>query len=267
MSAIFFAFDVETTGLNPEVDEIIQLAYQVLDKDMNVLQSDVYYVWPKNTNVSDAAAKVNGYSSVKWSANRAMSQTDLYYTLQNVLGNYKRLVPLGHNVKFDLDFLKALFIRYQDDKTLKDALSYHSFDTVGVSMFFDYAVYGRFNGGYKLTDLTARFELDHGAAHTADSDIAATVLLFKKLTDLLKPENASKLAAANPPKQWNRFFGKNPDGSWMINMGKHKGKTLDALASSEPDYLMWMVGNLENLADEQRSILQQHISASMARAG
>ena len=262
MSATFFAFDVETTGLDPAKDEIIQFAYQLLDKQLNVISSRSIHVWPRDASVSVEAARVNGYSNVKWSTNNAISQAELFQTLKDTLSPYKRLVALGHNVKFDLDFLKALFEKHGDAKAYRDALSFHSFDTVAMTMFFDYTVHGGLNGSYKLTDLTSRFGIDHNAAHTADSDISATVSLFKQLTQLLRPEGAEKLAAVAPPKQWSRFFGKNPDGTWTINMGKHKGKSLEGLFSSEPDYIQWMHSNLENLADEQRAVLQQYITKS-----
>lgn len=264
MSARFFAFDVETTGLDPAKDEIIQFAYQLLDAQLNVISSRSIFVWPRDASVSNEAARVNGYSNVKWSTNNAVSQAELFQTLKDTLSAYKRLVPLGHNVKFDLDFLKALFEKHGDPKAFRESLSFHAFDTVAMAMFFDFTVHGGLNGSYKLTDLTQRFSIVHDAAHTADSDISATVALFKQLTQLLRPENADKLASVTPPKQWSRFFGKNPDGTWTINMGKHKGKTLASLHKSEPDYIQWMHNNLDNLAEEQRSILQQYISNQLS---
>jgi DNA helicase-2/ATP-dependent DNA helicase PcrA len=260
MSATFFAFDVETTGLDSTKDEIIQFAYQVLDTQLNVLSSASLFVWPRTSAVSDEAARINGYSNVKWSANNAISQAELYSALKEVLAPHKRLTALGHNVKFDLAFLEALFNTHGDKKTFREALSFHSFDTVAMTMFFDYAVHGGLNGSYKLTHLTERFNIQHLAAHTADSDVSATVTLFKTLVELLRPEGAAKLASVAPPKQWSRFFGKNPDGTWLINMGKHKGKTLEGLRKSEPDYIQWMHNNLENLADEQREILQKYMA-------
>ena len=258
----FFAFDVETTGLEPQRDEIIQLAYQLLDGQLNVLSSGCYYAWPRHTTVPPEVVKVNGYSSKKWSDNKAISQTDLFTNLRALLSQHKRLIPMGHNVKFDLGFLQALFERHEDTKTFKSALSYHSFDTVGISMFADYVLHSGLNGSYKLAHLTERFGITHTEAHTADSDIAATVALFKTLTELLRPEGASKLAAVTPPKQWSRFFGQNPDGSWTINSGKHRGKTLDALLKVEPDYIRWMM-TLDDLSAEQISVLQHYLTKTM----
>lgn len=260
---VFFAFDVETTGLDPKKDEIIQLAYQLLDGQLNIVRSGTYYAWPRHTSVPDAIAKINGYSNRKWLANNAIPQADLYLSLKELLSPHKRLVPMGHNVKFDLGFLQALFDTHGDDKTLKNAMSYHSFDTVAISMFADYVLHSGLNGSYKLAHLTERFKIQHDAAHTADSDIAATVALFKTLTELLRPEGASKLATVTPPKQWSRFFGQNADGTWTINTGKHRGKSLDDLLKIEPDYIRWMMTSLDDLSAEQLAVLQSYLTRSL----
>jgi DNA polymerase III alpha subunit (gram-positive type) len=259
----FFAFDVETTGLDPKRDEIIQLAYQLLDGNLNLVKSGTFFVWPRNTTVSAEVAKINGYSTQKWSANKAISQVELYGQLRDMLSPHKKLIPMGHNVKFDLSFLQALFETYGEDKVYRTSLSYHSFDTVAISMFADYVLHSGLNGSYKLTHLTERYKIDHSAAHTADSDIAATVALFKTLTELLRPEGAAKLATVTPPKQWSRFFGQNTDGTWTINSGKHRGKSLDDLLKVEPDYIRWMMTSLDDLSAEQAAVLQSYMTRSL----
>src|SRR5690348_1754880 len=100
MSAVFFAFDVETTGLE-EADEIISFAYRVLDNDLAVITGDIFYVWPDKRSVNAEAAAVNGYSAPAWTAKHAVPQAEFAGIIKQILSPFRGLIPLGHNVKFD----------------------------------------------------------------------------------------------------------------------------------------------------------------------
>ncbi len=262
MTAVFFAFDVETTGLHagtePDSDQIISLAYRLLAADLTVLSGDIFYAWPEGKGVSVEAAAVNGFSTEKWTGYNAMTQLQLSEALSSVLSPHKGLIPLGHNVGFDLGFLQALMAKHDSFDVQKRALSYHKVDTVAAAIFFDFVVFEKLHGSYSLVNLSKRFELSHGAAHTADGDIDATIELFKVMRNALRPEGAEKLAAiaqAAPPEKWCRFFGKNTAGAYAINFGKHKGKLVDEVNVASPDYVVWMYNNLQDMSKEQREYL------------
>jgi len=266
MSAVFFAFDVETTGLDPANDQIISVAYRILAADLTVLSGDILYAWPE-VPINAEAARINGYTEAKWTALKAITQAQLATALCAVLTPHKSLLPLGHNVKFDLAFLGALMSKHAEATTLKRSLSYHALDTVAATIFFDYVIWGKQHGSYSLSNLSKRFSLQHAAAHTADSDIDATIQLFHTLITSLKPENSEKLAAlaaTAAPEKWCRFFGKT-DGDWKIFFGKHKGKKVDDVYATTPDYVLWMYNKLEDLSKEQRAYLHGKVAALLGQ--
>jgi DNA polymerase III alpha subunit (gram-positive type) len=164
---------------------------------------------------------------------------------------------MGHNVSFDLDFLKALATRHGKAEVVRRALSYHKVDTVAAAIFFDFVLWEKLNGSYKLTALTERFKITHSAAHSADSDIDATIDLFKVMRNALRPEGAAQLAAlaaeAAPEKSCS-FFSKVA-GDWVINFGKYKGKAVTDVVPDDPGYVKWMLKKLEDLSKEQREFL------------
>jgi len=266
-----FAFDVETTGLDPATDEIIQISYRVLDDQLRVHDSgETLWVWPTNGACPPEAAAVNGYSTEEWTARGAITQQALLLHLRTRLEAWKGLMPLGHNVGFDLSFLKALFARQgsaSDATVLRKALSYHSIDTVSMAVALDLVAYSRLDGGYRLVGLTERFNVkvvsEGSHAHSADYDIDATIELARELVKRLRPENAESLKDSKPAVRWSRFMRPIAGGEWEIAQGKHKGRTVRDVHSTTPDYLEWMLVTLQDLSPEQRA----HVIVLLGVAG
>jgi DNA polymerase III alpha subunit (gram-positive type) len=270
MTALFFAFDVETTGLDAGEDVIISIAYRLLAPDLTVLSGDLLYASPGERAVHPKAAAVNGYTPEKWASYNALTQKELAACMSNVLSAHKGLIPLGHNVKFDLGFLQALCMRHDAFDTFRRGLSYHSVDTVAAAIFFDYVVWEKLHGSYSLVNLVERFALVQAKAHTADSDIDATIELFKTLRNGLRPSNPEvllALTATAAPEKRSKFFSKNAADQWQINTGKHKGKLLDDVYAEAPDYLVWMLDKFDDLARDQHLYLSQKVAAYQLSQG
>lgn len=263
MTAMFFAFDVETTGLEADKDVILSIAFRLLSADLTVLSSDLLYALPEGREVHPKAAAANGYTPEKWAAFNPLTQKELAACLSKVLSAHRGLIALGHNVKFDLGFLQALLMRHDAYDVFRSGLSYHSLDTVGVALFFDFVIWGKQNGAYSLGALCERFGVANKAAHTADADIDATIELFKTLRNALRPSNPDVLLALTskaPPEKTSRFFSKDANAVWKIHQGKHKGRLLEDVFSESPDYLQWMLDKLEDLSAEQRSHLTEKVA-------
>ncbi len=115
--------DTETTGLDPRVQEVIEVAI-ILEKPNGTLEEWCTKVRPTRLEAADAyALKVNGYNAHPelWASAP---------TFPEIVGELTRrlddTVLVGHNVGFDLDFLQEGLIRAGS----KVKLPYHKVDTV-----------------------------------------------------------------------------------------------------------------------------------------
>jgi DNA polymerase III epsilon subunit-like protein len=252
MRPAFFAFDVETTGLDPLVHEIISIAIVLLDEAFNPIKDKVIYAFPDKGITAEAQA-VNGYTIEQWVERGAGSQEVLFAEIYAFVKGHKRLLATGHNVKFDLAFLRELFIRNETEDQFNQIFSYHALDTVGAALLFDMVKFGKKNNTYKLENLCERFGISIEGAHDAKVDINATINLFKYLVTALG--GSGKLASAVPPPDTSSRLILRKGDHWIFSGGKHKNKTIEDIAKTEPDYLGWVLDNVSELSSEQKTIL------------
>ena len=184
----YFAFDVETTGLDPRIDEIISLAFRLVDAaTLDLIDAGQWFVHPTN-GIDPQVAAINGYSPEAWTNKGAVSRPDF------VMGLYQRFakhgfrkdrpMTLGYNVGFDLAFLSALIGRPHMDA----AFSYQSIDVLTTVAFVEHAS-GRFDR-LRLVDACARHGVPLTNAHDAMSDIVATVELYRALRGFVTAQAA-----------------------------------------------------------------------------
>lgn len=50
------------------------------------------------------------------------------------------------------------------------------------------------------------------------------------------------------------------DASGCFLFGKYKGECAEDIASSDPDYIQWIIDNIEDISDEDRGLLEQYLS-------
>ena len=100
----FIALDLETTGLNPENDRIIQIA---LIKVANGIIVDKFtsLVNPQ-MHISSKASEINGIYDEDVKNNKTIQE--IFPDIMNFIEKYPLVV---HNAKFDISFLKNEYIR------------------------------------------------------------------------------------------------------------------------------------------------------------
>lgn len=255
-----FAFDTETSGLEAGFNEIISLAGILYDTRFQEIARISIHAQPDHAERFHARAKeINGYSEEEWERRGAVSQEDMASQLNAWLIKHYcyRVIPMGHNVSFDLNHLEALYHTWDMADAYDKLFSYHSLDTVGIAMFFDITKFGQLSKRYNLTELCNRYEVELNNAHDAMADIEATVKVFKKL---VKANNGdiSKLGSFSPgAKRKSRLLVKSKDtGGWVFNHGKHKDCTLETIAAEHAGYLNWMLDKVGELSDEQRAAIE-----------
>lgn len=153
----FIAFDVETTGLNPITDRIVELG-AVIFQDGKVVKSFSSLV-NSEVPLSQSASDVNHITNDMLLS--APLEKEIYPSLIEFFGEalYGKIVMCAHNAKFDFDFLSNTLSRLGYNANIKyvDTLSLARKHLRGLE-------------NYKQCSVEAHFGLTNSASHRAVSD-------------------------------------------------------------------------------------------------
>jgi len=174
--------DLETTGLDPERHEIIEigviLARQIERANtgplVEVIEEFELKVIPERIEDADPKAlQINGYDPERWT--EAMS---LGKAIEIVRDKTEDAVMVGQNVTFDWVFLEKAFTKIG----IKNKMHYHRVDLMSMAFakLYDIPEMQRFS----LRELCVYFGVKNEKAHNALSDIRATYEVYKKLLEL-----------------------------------------------------------------------------------
>ncbi len=172
MDRIFIAIDVETTGLDAAVDEIIEVA-AVKFRDDEVLETFSELVRPHHTLPLNSA-RLTGITP------EMLAGAPRFAEVAPRLATFLKSYPLiGHNIDFDLRMLRVHGMR----------LPQPAFDTLELATLLVPRA-----PAYRLGALAAALGIAHDEAHRALSDADATRQVF---THLLRRISALDLADLN----------------------------------------------------------------------
>lgn len=176
-------FDIETTGLNPTKHGVIQFAAlieidgQVVDKlevkmqpqsGAEIEQSAIDTHGMTKADIAGFMPHEDGYDCIRVFFERNCDKFD----------KKDKFYPAGYNVRFDLDFLQAMFKRF-DRFGIGSFVNWLAIDPLPMLYMMDYA--GLLSlPDYKLATVCAHYGIKINA-HDALSDIIATRELTRKL--------------------------------------------------------------------------------------
>ena len=173
--------DIETTGLDSRVHEIIEIAVvrvrQIWVKDEKPTFEKIFEwsakIKPQHLEVADPVAlRINGYIASDWAENVPLEDA-----LNQLAEKTDGAIMVAHNVAFDSSFIEEQFARHN----IKNKMHYHRLDTV--SFAFGKLAENAEVGRYSLGELCKYFGIVNERAHSALSDARADFELFKKLMD------------------------------------------------------------------------------------
>lgn len=189
-------FDVETTGTDPSVHEITQLAL-IVEIDGKVVEEANFTCQPTRWDKIDPGALATTGVSIE-TLKTYQTPALMYYQLSRLLSKYiskytrmpDKFYPAGHNVEFDLKFLDA-FLRQHGDANMKQwgALTYQNYraiDSRGLANFHFFNGHLQELPDVKLGTLCKHFGIEIDA-HDALSDIRATRNLIGKFREIFYP--------------------------------------------------------------------------------
>ena len=180
----YLILDLETSGVDCTVHEILETGLILTDHNFNVLRSTSIKTIPKSKNltVNIQALKVNKINLINhsWdSIDTSLLLDSINQIIFNTVSDPRKIILVGHRVSFDIGFLREL------QKKLNYELPYLRGKDV-----IDTAVVANFLG-INFKNLKNLGEIlgvpSNGVSfHTALSDCQYTLEVLKKLTELVQ---------------------------------------------------------------------------------
>ncbi len=175
--------DTETTGLDPKINDIIQLS-GMIEINGEVKETFNFDVKPLNIEaISEEALKVTGktkeeilaYPEAKEIYRKFVAMLDRYVSKYD---RTDKMYVAGYNVRFDVEFLKAFFDK-AGNPYFGSYINWKTVDPMPIMHFLEYI--GMLSlENYKLSTVCEYFKIPL-QAHDAMSDIKATRALLKHL--------------------------------------------------------------------------------------
>lgn len=181
------ALDLETTGLEPSYNEIIELAAILIDQDFNEVSRFSSYVKPRWPDRGlKGSFNVYEYTGIDRAVIEQAPRPEAIlnnfedWISSNVL--FKNVQFFGQNVKFDYDFLHEEYNRQYK----KFPFDYHIISLE--SLFFARSVIfdNRFPEKLTLKYMCDDLGVINNKPHSAISDIETTVLIAKRIIKSLR---------------------------------------------------------------------------------
>lgn len=170
--------DLETTGLDVAKHEITEVAALSLDPEqLSILSTYCVKVLPVHIDTADPEAlRLTNYSADNWA--NAVPLVDALEKLYPIL---HESALLGHNVYFDLLFLRAAYAAHPELPCPQ--IDYHTIDTA--SLAYPSVLRGIVRST-SLHDLATDLGIGHGEPHVALNDALLTLDIALKLIEVAK---------------------------------------------------------------------------------
>lgn len=221
-------FDVETTGLRPDFDQIIELSIQ---RGLGPESSRWTKRFKPTVPISPGAQERHGISLDALANCPSFSEHAL--EIRTVFNEAE--VIAGYNVQFDLAMLGHELKRAKSPIDLTD------------KVVIDAYRLWQAREPRRLEDAVLRFiGQKHEAAHSADGDVVATALVLGRMLDAFGLSGLSWDEIADiRPQEERCWIGPSSHFQWqddqpILAFGKHKGSLLFNVSSK---YLQWMSDN------------------------
>lgn len=170
--------DVETTGLDNDIAEIIELGVVIAkfnkENELVVVDQLDVKIHPQHIETAEPQAlRINGYNEADW-----LFAVTLEDAMKTFADKTAGAVFVAHNLTFDYGFIE----RALKKTGIENRMHYHKLDTIAVAfgVLHDQDDISKFS----LKALTEYFGIVNKKAHSAFADAYATYEVFKKLLKL-----------------------------------------------------------------------------------
>lgn len=175
--------DTETGGLNPYRHDLLSLA-AVVWENKQIFETFEVFISKENYNVSPMAMEVNQISLDELRQKGVHEREALQKFIEFIKNYFSLIEPItiaGHNIAFDMQFLKQLFFRNNLD--IYAYFSYRTIDTASILRYL-YIKGAIHEEVFSLDKALNYFKISAPVRHEALADALLTAELFTRLLDL-----------------------------------------------------------------------------------
>lgn len=170
----YTVLDIETTGLSPQNNEIIELA-AIKIKNNEIVDTYSSLIKPQN----EISPFITNLTNITNEMVQAAPSIDTEIT--NFLNFVGDDIIIGHNVSFDINFINTNSL-----KVLNIPFSNDYVDTLRLSRMYVES------NNHKLGTMASKFNIDYSGAHRALKDCHITFKLYKILKNNVEIESCKR---------------------------------------------------------------------------
>lgn len=184
MDTKIFAFDVETTGTNPQLHSIIELAGILIinGKAVDRITFECKPMTGKMISPEALSVQKLTYERMMERQDAITAYSSIYSFFSKYCNKYDKsdkIIPLGYNVRFDLEMLDAFFRGTGNKYGVSSFLSWYYIDVF--ALFNEYALRNEIKlENHRLETVAKHFGIEF-EAHNAEEDIRTTLKIYKLL--------------------------------------------------------------------------------------
>jgi len=164
------AFDIETTGLYPETDEIIEIG--LIKVHNGEIIDTMEQIFDPGIDIPEFITNLTGITNQDCSGKPLIKES-----LSDIVDFIDGDFIIAHNADFDVNFLNNAIKKYAPE--IKNITPEKIIDTLDLSRFLLYNIHN-----HKLKTLSDYFNIDTGPSHRALTDAKACGLIFIRLIEL-----------------------------------------------------------------------------------
>jgi DNA polymerase-3 subunit epsilon len=239
--------DLETTGLDPQKDRIVEISVLRIVPDGRRTQRT--HRLDPGVPIPAEATAVHGITDADVAGEPTFADV-----ARGLLALLEGCDLCGFNLKrFDLRVLHAEFAR-----------SGHALRLEGRAVIDPMEIFHRREP--RNLEAAVRFYLgrEHDGGHSAAADVLATAAVLDALVarypDLPRSVAGLHGRFADPDCVDSDGFFKRVEGQVRFVKGKHRGQPLDAVASQSPGYLEWMLG--QSFPEDTKKVAREALAAA-----
>lgn len=194
----YFLFDTETGGIKKETSLLTIFGY-ILNEDLNVLSEVSYAIKAENgLYIVEADGLTANHIDIVEHDKIATSIAEVKLRFKNDICKWnfaagkQKITPIGHNVRFDVKFVKNHIMPDWDNY-----FDRRQIDTAGIAKFLFLTGLLPTMISYQLSDIARSLEINfkEETLHTSKGDVDLTLAIIRKYKQIVRTntERAEKL--------------------------------------------------------------------------